>query len=70
MQAHLMDSFPDESMAGDLGATRTVYIGIGSVGPAYVGFVASRLNYTVAFAGFVVAFLVGGLVVLALALTD
>jgi MFS family permease len=70
MQAHLMDSFPDESMAGDLGATRTVYIGIGSVGPAYVGFVAGRLNYTVAFAGFVAAFLVGGLVVLALALTD
>lgn len=65
-----MDTFPDESMAGDLGATRTVYIGIGSVGPAYVGFVAGRLNYTVAFAGFVAAFLVGAVIILALALAE
>lgn len=70
MQAYLMDSFPDESMAGDLGATRTVYIGTGSLGPAYVGFVAGHSGYTLAFAGFVAAFLVGGIVVLALALAD
>lgn len=70
MQAYLMDAFPNKSMAGDLGATRTVYIGAGSLGPAYVGYVAGRLSYTAAFTGFVVAFLVGGLVVLGLVLTD
>jgi MFS family permease len=70
MQAHLMDAFPDESMAGDLGATRTVYLGVGSMGPAYVGYVASQLSYTAAFAGFVAAFLAGGLIVIGLALTD
>ncbi len=42
MQAHLMDVFPDGSMGGDLGATRTIYIGFGSLGPTYVGFVAGR----------------------------
>jgi MFS family permease len=70
MQAHLMDVFPDGSMAGDLGATRSVYIGVGSLGPAYVGFVASYLSYTVAFTGFVAAFLVAAIIVLGLALTN
>lgn len=51
MQAYLMDTFPDASMGGDLGATRTIYIGLGSLGPAYVGFVAERAGYTAAFAG-------------------
>lgn len=51
MQAHLMDSFPDDSMGGDLGAIRTVYIGLGSLGPTYVGLVASRADYTTAYAG-------------------
>lgn len=70
MQAYLMDTFPDASMAGDLGATRTVYIGLGSVGPAYVGFVAGHLSYSAAFAGFVAAMLAGGAVTLGLAVTD
>jgi MFS family permease len=51
MQALLMDTFPDGSMGGDLGATRTVYIGLGSLGPSYVGFVAGRVSYAAAFAG-------------------
>lgn len=68
MQAHLMDAFPDGSMAGDLGATRAVYIGVGSLGPAYVGFIASHLSYTAAFAGFVAAFLGAGIISLALVL--
>ena len=70
MQAHLMDAFPDGSMGGDLGATRTVYIGVGSVGSAYVGYVASHLSYAAAFGGFVAAFLVGGCIVLGLVLTE
>lgn len=70
MQAYLMDAFPDTSMAGDLGAARTVYIGVGSVGPAYVGYVATRLSFTAAFTGFVAAFFASGLIVLGLVLTD
>ncbi|MFA9518591.1 MFS transporter [Halopenitus sp. H-Gu1] len=64
MQAYLMDVFPDESMGGDLGGMRTVYIGIGSLGPTYVGFVAGIASYTAAFAGLVGCLLVSaGLIV-------
>lgn len=52
LQAWFMDVFPDNSKAGDLGAVRSVYMAIGSLGPAYVGFIAGRFNYTVAFTGF------------------
>jgi len=45
MQTFLMDVFPNESMGGDLGAARTVYIGIGSFGPTYVGVVADRAGF-------------------------
>jgi MFS family permease len=69
MQAFLMDMFPEGSMAGDLGATRTVYIILGSVGPAYVGFVAERLSYTVAFAVLVAVLIVGSVITIGLMLT-
>ncbi len=59
MQAYLMDRFPDETMGGDLGAIRTVYIAIGSLGPTYVGYVATQYSYTAAYAGFVACFVVG-----------
>ncbi|WP_435177339.1 MFS transporter [Halorussus sp. AFM4] len=67
MQALLMDTFPDGSMGGDLGATRTVYIGLGSLGPSYVGFVAGRASYEAAFAGLLGCLLVGAAVVVGLA---
>ncbi|MFB6113100.1 MAG: MFS transporter [Halodesulfurarchaeum sp.] len=51
MQALLMDSFPDSSYGGDLGAMRTIYIGFGSLGPTYVGVVAARASYDLAFLG-------------------
>ena len=66
-QALLMDTFPDGSMGGDLGATRTVYIGLGSLGPSYVGFVAGRVSYAAAFAGLLVCLLVSGAIVVGLA---
>jgi MFS family permease len=50
MQTYLMTTFPDDSMGGDMGATRTVYLGVGSLGPAFVGFVAERGGYAPAFA--------------------
>lgn len=63
MQAHLMDSFSSASMGGDFGAVRTVYSGIGALGPAYVGFIASRFDYTVAFSGFVLCLLGSAVVI-------
>ncbi|MFW5903227.1 MAG: MFS transporter [Halolamina sp.] len=60
MQAYLMDTFPDESAAGDLGAMRSVYIGLGALGPTYVGVVADAFSYDVAFAGLVGTLLLSG----------
>lgn len=51
MQAHLMDTFPTESAGGDLGAMRSVYIGLGSIGPTYVGAVADLASFQLAFLG-------------------
>lgn len=65
-QAYLMDRFPDESMGGDLGAIRALYIGVGSIGPTYVGYVSNLSSYTAAFIGFVVALFAGGIIILAL----
>jgi MFS family permease len=52
LQAYLMDIFPEESKGGDLGAFKTVYEGLSSVGPTYVGVVAGVAGYVVAFTGF------------------
>ncbi len=64
MQAYLMDTFPTESMGGDLGAMRTVYVGLGAIGPTYVGVTAELLDYTTAFAGLVACLLASGVLIL------
>lgn len=66
MQAYLMDSFPTDSMGGDLGAMRTFYIGVGSLGPTYVGVVADVADYTTAFAGLVGCLVLSSLVIVTL----
>ncbi|MFB6106712.1 MAG: MFS transporter [Halobacteriaceae archaeon] len=66
MQAYAMDLFPAESMGGDFGALKTVYTGLGSLGPAYVGVVAQRADYAAAFAGLVGCLVLGFGTVLAL----
>ncbi|MFB6156434.1 MAG: MFS transporter [Haloferacaceae archaeon] len=53
MQSFLMDAFPTDSMGADLGLARTTYIGVGALGPTYVGLVAERAGYVVAFGGIV-----------------
>lgn len=58
--AILMDIFPSESRGGDLGATRTVWIGVGSLGPTYVGFVSQHLTYASAFVGLIGFMLLSG----------
>jgi MFS family permease len=52
-QAYLMDSFPEESMGGDLGAVRTVWGVIASLGTTYVGLVAGWWSYTAAYVGLI-----------------
>ena len=69
MQSYLMDVFPDASMGADLGFARTVYIGLGALGPAYVGFVAERASYRVAFAGLVALLVVAAAVIVRRLLT-
>lgn len=64
MQAYLMDHFPAESMGGDFGALRTAYMGVGALGPVYVGAVAERVGYGPAFAGLAALFGTAGILVL------
>ena len=63
VQAYLMDIFPESNKGGYLGAFKTVYEGLSSLGPAYVGVMAGIVGYTLAFAGFL-ACLLGSAVIL------
>lgn len=58
MQAFVFELFPSDSLAGDFGALKTAYAGIGSLGPFYVGVVTSAFGYTEALLGYVVVLLV------------
>lgn len=66
MQVLLMQTFPEVSMGGDMGATRTVYLGAGALGPTYVGFVANTAGYTAAFSGLAVCLLASTLILIAM----
>jgi predicted MFS family arabinose efflux permease len=63
MLAFVMDLFPDSSYGGDLGAMRSLFLGFGSLGPTYVGFVAQKTTFDVAFAGLIGALLAAGLLI-------
>jgi MFS family permease len=54
LQAYVMSLLPDVSRGGDFGAFSSIYLGIGSLGPTYVGVVAERADYRLAFRGLVV----------------
>jgi len=62
IDAILLDAAPDAGAGADLGAARTFFLGIGSVGPAFVGAIADAVSFTVAFA------CLGGLLVVAAAI--
>lgn len=64
LQAFLMDRFPDETMGGDLGAMRTIYMSLGSLGPGFTGFVASTVGFVPAYLSLLLFFLTGGLIIL------
>lgn len=49
--------FPDESLGGDFGASRMTYVGLGSLGSVYIGYVAGEMSYAVAFVGLIACLL-------------
>lgn len=49
MQAYLMDLFAGEQMSGAFGLSRTVFILIGSIGPAVIGFGSELLSFDAVF---------------------
>jgi len=54
MNTYLIGEFPDGTAAGDFGTTSAVSLGIGSLGPTFLGIVAERFTYALGFAGFAV----------------
>ena len=63
MQAYLMDRLPNESMGGDLGAMRSVYISIGATGPTVIGAIADVSSFGVAFTALAGCLLVSAVLV-------
>ena len=63
MQAHLLDVFPEASKGGDLGAFKTIYEGLSSVGPTYVGVVAGVAGFTVAFGSLLVCLVASAILI-------
>ncbi|MDY6817575.1 MAG: MFS transporter [Halobacteriales archaeon] len=70
LQAYLMDIFPDTNKGGDLGAFKTVYEGLSSIGPTYVGVIAGFASYTLAFSGFLLCLLASAGVLIWLSAVD
>ena len=53
VDAILLDAAPDANVGGDLGAARALFLGVGALGPVYMGVVSTALGYPVAFVGLV-----------------
>ncbi|MFB6298732.1 MAG: MFS transporter [Halobacteriales archaeon] len=70
LQAYLMDIFPETNKGGDLGVFKTVYEGLSSIGPTYVGVVAGAASYTLAFSGFLVCLLASAALLIWLSYVD
>lgn len=58
VQAHVMARFEDASVGGEFGVFKTIYTGVGSLGPAYVGLVVASSSYLVAYGSLAVGMLV------------
>ena len=64
LQAYLMDTFAEDSMAGDLGAFRGLYMAAGSLGPVYTGFLSGVFGFIPAYATLLILYLVGSAILL------
>jgi hypothetical protein len=65
-----MDIFPDQSKGGDLGAFKTVYEGLSSLGPTYVGVVVGVATFDVAFGGFLLCLAASAVILFGLSYAD
>jgi predicted MFS family arabinose efflux permease len=70
LESFLMDRIPDEEMGGDFGAIRTLYLLVGSIGPGFAGYSASTIGYVSAFSSFVVFFLLGAVLLVAISFSN
>lgn len=61
--AHLAAAAPDASVGGDVGALRTTFEAVGSLGPLGVGAVAGVAGYGVGFAGLAACLVVAALLI-------
>jgi MFS family permease len=62
--ATLMDAAPTANAGGDLGAARALFWIVGSLGPVFVGAVAERAGYGLAYAGLAVCLVAAAVVLL------
>jgi MFS family permease len=67
MTAELIDGLADSTMGADYGATRAIFYAVGSLGLTYVGVIAERYSYVVAYTGFVGCFFFAAIVLAVLA---
>jgi|APHM01.1.fsa_nt_gi Arabinose efflux permease len=58
----LLDAAPDATVGGDLGAARAVFLGVGAVGPVYLGWTVDTVGYRAGFLGLGVSLLVAAVV--------
>lgn len=58
VDALLLDAAPEENAGGDLGAARALFLGVGALGPTYMGVVSTVAGYPLAFAGLAACLLV------------
>jgi len=65
IDAILLDAAPSADAGADLGAARTLFLGVGSLGPAFVGVVADRFDFAVGFAALVGILVVAAALLLA-----
>lgn len=70
MHAYLMGRFSEGNVGRNFGAVRTTCMAIGSLGPAYVGFVSEASTYWVVFAGLVGALTLSTAVLIYLVLSE
>ena len=58
VDALVMDAAPNANTGGDVGAARALFLGVGALGPVYMGAVATVASYELAMAGLVASLLV------------
>lgn len=66
MQSVMLHIFPNDSLAGDYGAIKTIYTAFGAIGPMYVGYIAEQMSYTKAFTSFLLLLLIIAVILLIL----